>query len=182
MEHWTFRPHLQNFPLKNFLIFSWKTCSEKFLIFSRKKPLIFWKRKSRKNPYVSGNRFVLYFSKRNLLILQETELSYVLGKVYSEPETYLELEAFSEPWHVSNPRHIQNSIKHLYGTFCKNNYLEHLKKVLIFLYMSGNGNPKKFLIFSQKEAVLIFHETETSKKILYISGNGAIFKLYLYDN
>ena len=31
-------------------------------------------------------------------------------------------------------------------------------------YISGNGNPKKFLIFSQKEAVLILQETETPIK------------------
>ena len=33
-------------------------------------------------------------------------------------------------------------------------------------YISGNGNPKKFLIFSQKEAVLILQETETPIKFL----------------
>ena len=50
----------------------------------------------------------LYFGKRNFYILQETELSYtsqtelsyILGKVYLEPEAYLELEACSEPWHI----------------------------------------------------------------------------------
>ena len=32
--------------------------------------------------------------------------------------------------------------------------------------------PKKFLIFSQNKAFLIFRKTETPKNILYISGNG----------
>ena len=31
-------------------------------------------------------------------------------------------------------------------------------------YTSGNKNPKKFLIFSQKKAVLIFWQTEPPKK------------------
>ena len=33
-------------------------------------------------------------------------------------------------------------------------------------YASGNGNPKKILIFSQKKAALIFREKETLKKLL----------------
>ena len=33
-------------------------------------------------------------------------------------------------------------------------------------YTSENGNSKKFLIFSQKKAFLIFQETETLKKLL----------------
>ena len=37
--------------------------------------------------------------------------------------------------------------------------------------LSGS-NVKKFLIFSQKKAFLIFWEKETSKQISYISGNG----------
>ena len=32
-------------------------------------------------------------------------------------------------------------------------------------YTSGNRNPEKFLIFSQKKAFLIFQETETLKKL-----------------
>ena len=44
-----------------------------------------------------------------------------------------------------------------------------LKKVLI--EFSGS-NIKKFLIFSQKKAFLIFRETDAPQKTLYISGNG----------
>ena len=59
-----------------------------------------------------------------------------------------------------------------------------LKKVLIFSCILGNGisssNIKKFLIFSQKKAFLVFWEMETPKKFVmfqemelsYISGNG----------
>ena len=37
----------------------------------------------------------------------------------------------------------------------------------------SNSNIKKFIIFSQKKAFLIFRETKTPKQIPYISGNGA---------
>ena len=36
----------------------------------------------------------------------------------------------------------------------------------------SDPNIKKFLKFSQKKTFLIFRETETPKKIPYISGNG----------
>ena len=35
-------------------------------------------------------------------------------------------------------------------------------------FILGNRNTKKFLIFSQKEAILIFRETKTPKKNSYI--------------
>ena len=44
-------------------------------------------------------------------------------------------------------------------------------------YISGNGNPKKFLIFSQKEAVLILQETETPIKFLILSKESFSFLL-----
>ena len=34
-------------------------------------------------------------------------------------------------------------------------------------YISGNGSPNKFLIFSRKKIVLIFQKIETLKKSLY---------------
>ena len=52
----------QKFYLKKLLtFFPKKTCSEKVSYLFSKKALIFWKRKSRKNPYISGNRTSLYF-------------------------------------------------------------------------------------------------------------------------
>ena len=40
-------------------------------------------------------------------------------------------------------------------------------------YISGTEAPKKFLLFSQEKAFLIFQETENpKKKTPYISGNG----------
>ena len=63
---------------------------------------------------------------KKFFIFQETELSYIPGKEYSEPWhngtflsfgnrtfrtlAYLELEVCSEPWYFQNPRHIQNSL------------------------------------------------------------------------
>ena len=40
-------------------------------------------------------------------------------------------------------------------------------------YTSGNENPIKLPIFSQKKAVLIFLETEAPLNNPYISGNGS---------
>ena len=59
--------------------------------------------------------------------------------------------------------------------FAKNSYLAHIRKVLIFFYISGNGNSSS----SIKKAFLIFQETESPKKffifqeteVSYISGN-----------
>ena len=57
------------------------------------------------------------------------EPSYISGKVYSElwhngtflyfgkglfrALAYLELEAYSEPWYIQDPTHIQDNAKHL---------------------------------------------------------------------
>ena len=43
-----------------------------------------------------------------------------------------------------------------------------------FIILQETEAPKKFIIFSQKKAVLIFWETETPPKIPYISGNGLL--------
>ena len=92
-----------------------------------------------------------------------------------------------------------------HGRFCKNSYLANFsasagkKKITIrkFLklqengtikklscifskehcsYISQNGNPEKFPIFSPTKAFLIFLEMEIPKKILYISGNGTFLQ------
>ena len=48
------------------------------------------------------------------------------------------------------------------------------RKFLIFRNMElSNSNIKKFLIFAQNKAFLIFWDTETQKKNPYISENGA---------
>ena len=44
-----------------------------------------------------------------------------------------------------------------------------------FLYLRKRKPPKKFIILSQKKAVLIFQETETPKKFLCNSGNGTSY-------
>ena len=83
-------------------------------------------------------------------ILPETELSYISGNrtfLYFEKgifrtQVYLELEAYSEPWHIHNYgifrtmiylEHYQTSKME---SFAKRSHLGHLKKVITF---SGNG-------------------------------------------
>ena len=58
----------------------------------------------KKHSYISGNGK----PEKNIYI---SELSYISGK--GRTLTYLELQAYSEPWYIQNPRHIQNSVKHL---------------------------------------------------------------------
>ena len=123
MEPCTFQPQFPKFSLKNSSYFSllWK----RFLHFL-KKPLIFWKRKPRKNLYISGNGTFLYLRRRNFLILPEMELSYTSGNgtfLYLRrrnflilPETelsYISGKVYSEPWYIQNQKHIHNTVKYL---------------------------------------------------------------------
>ena len=74
----------------------------------------------------------LIFSQKSFFNFQKTELSYILGKVYSNP------------WHIQNP------FKHLQWNDLQNkSYLAHflsqarkIKKILrkSVSYISGNGN------------------------------------------
>ena len=97
---------VSNSKIKKFLIFS-QNKRKVFLYSLKKAPHTFWprppkvflksllwksflyflkenrnfqKRKPRKNPYISGNGTFLYFRRRHIFILQETELSYTSGK------------------------------------------------------------------------------------------------------
>ena len=76
-----------------------KTCSEKVSYIFSKKPLIFWKRKSQKTPYISGNGTFLNFPKRNFFIFRQKYIqnpsifrtrSIFRTLVYLEPKTYSE--------------------------------------------------------------------------------------------
>ena len=117
MEPCTFHPQPQKF-------FPKKTAPKKFLIFSPKKSLIFWKRKSRQNPYISVNGTFLYFRRWNFFILHETKL-YISGKVYSEPQHI-------QNYGIFRTRGIFKTMSNIYDrTFC-NSYLARLKKILIF--------------------------------------------------
>ena len=128
----------------------------------------------------------LYFLKKAFLIFRKWNFleRYISGKVYLEPQ------------------HIQNTVKRLWWIVLqKSSYLVHSltqarknkkiypeKKFPIFWeilalilknhYISGNRNPKKLLIFSQKEAVLILQEMETPKKFLIFFQKKA-FLIYL---
>ena len=92
-----------------------------------------------KIPYIFLKESFLIFRKTRtpkiFFIFEKTKLSYISGKVYSEPWhnitflyfgksiiqntditellEYLEQKAYSEPWYIYNSRHIQNTVKHL---------------------------------------------------------------------
>ena len=130
MEPLTFQPRSPKFfPKKNFLFFPKKSCSEKVSYIFSKKALIFWKQKPRKNS--------LNFRKRKFLIFQETKLSYISEKVYSEPSMFRTRGIFrsliySEPWHFRT-RGIFRTQSNIYDrTFCKISYLAYF---LIFREM-----------------------------------------------
>ena len=75
------------------------------------------KRKHRKNfLYFFKRKLSLYFTKRNFLIFRERYIqrpNIFRTRGIFRTVTYLELEAYSEPWFIQNPRHIQNTVKHL---------------------------------------------------------------------
>ena len=72
----------------------------------------------------------LYFGKS---IIQNTNITELLE--------YLEQKAYSEPWYIYNPRHIQNTVKHLrWNAFAKINQLRSFKGNAQFIFLC---NPKK---------------------------------------
>ena len=67
-------------------------------------------------------KFFIY-SQKSFSNFQKLELSYIFLKkktfflhfrkgIFRTP-AYLELEVYSGPWYIQNPRHIQNTVKHL---------------------------------------------------------------------
>ena len=74
------------------------------------------------------------------LMFQETELSYIFRKLYSEP------------WYIQNLRHIQNTIKHLRWNLLALilTYFLYFLKTKFFLYFG-----KQFLIFLESELSFI---------------------------
>ena len=103
---------LCNLQSKHSKSFPKKTCSEKVSYNFSKKPLIFWKRKSKKKS--------LYFRKQNFLKLPETDLFYISAKVYSEPQ------------HIQNQKHIQNlgilRTQDIFRTLSKNSTFLYFEK------------------------------------------------------
>ena len=87
---------------------------QKRIIYFLKKILIFWKRKTLKNS--------LYFKKRNFLILQETQLSYISRKIYSETQ-YIQSQK-----HIQKPGIYSTQDIFIFRTLPKNRYQ------CIFLY------------------------------------------------
>ena len=101
-----------------------------------------------------------------------------MRRVYSEPKAY------SEPWYIQKPRHIQNTAIDLYPTFCQNSYLTHFlnqsskhlikirskKSSYIFLYFRKWNLMglilKNFLYFLKRKLFLYFGKRRLQKKIL----------------
>ena len=155
----------QKFSLKKFLtFFPKKSCSEKISYIFLKKSLIFWKRNPPQNSHISGNGTFLYFGKGIFRTL-----------------------AYSEPWHVQNhgifrTRDIFRTLPNIYdGMFCINSYLARLKKVLIFSYISGNGNPEKTYYIFSKESCFYIPGNRDPEKIHCVSGNGNSKKLPIFQ-
>ena len=61
--------------------------------------------------YISGNGTFLYFLKKMFFLNFRRRIFKTLA--------YLELEAYSEPWYIHNPRHIISMSKIYDGTFYK---------------------------------------------------------------
>ena len=131
MEPCTFRPRPPKFfPKKSLVFLPKKTCSEKVSYTFSKKLQTFWDG--------SLEKF------RNVLILPEIELSYILKNTKNVFRTL----TFLEPWHIQNygifrTRGIFRTLSSIYDeTFCKNSYLVHL---LIFreMELSSLSEPEK---------------------------------------
>ena len=101
----------------------------------------------------------LYFEKRNFLALILKFFSYISGNEDSEKDSLYPQKAS----YISGNRTFQSKLEKSY-------------------YTSGNGNHKKFLIFSYKKAFLTFPETETPSppKKVYVSGKKFIFQIKVY--
>ena len=98
---------------------------------------------------------------------------------------YLDLEAYSEPWYIQKPRHIQSTVKHI-RKFCKNSYLAHF--LASFLILFSEKKPLKiFLKFSQKsfayilgreiEKFIKFPEMEFSSIMFFLDFRKLIFEV-----
>ena len=95
----------------------------------------------------------LYFLEKSFSNFQETELSYISGKVYSE------LEAYSEHCQTSTMEHFPRLAQKI-----KKKFLYFFIFLKIKLY---SPNIQKVLIFSQRKAFLIFRKRKNPKKSLY---------------
>ena len=75
----------------------------KFLILLGLIPFFYFLKKKKKKKIRKSN-FLLFFLKKLFLYF---------GKGIFRTLPYVELEAYSEPSYIQNPRHIQNTVKHL---------------------------------------------------------------------
>ena len=132
-----------------------KTCSEKVSYIFSKKPLIFWKRKSQKNPYISGNRTFLNFPKRNFFIFWQ---KYIQNPSIFRTRSIFRTLVYSE--HCQTTTINYNN----YVPFCKNSYLGHSLSLSL-------KNKKSSYIFRKCKFLAL-----TLRKCLYFLKR----KLFLY--
>ena len=134
----------QNFSIKKFLIFfPKKSTLKKFLIFSQK------------SRQFSGNG-----NPEKVLIFQVVELCYISERYIRNPNIFRTL-TYSELWHMQNPRHIQNTVKHLRWNVLQKQLPSALS------YISRNGTLQPFC--AQKT------EKNPLETVLTFSGNVKTF-------
>ena len=113
----------------------------KFIMFSQKKAALIFQKKETPKKFLmfketENLKSFLYFRKRNFLLFQEKELSYISGKVYSEPKhfrtrsifktlTCLELEACSE--------HCQTSTMERFAKIATYNHFHNILRLFYVL-------------------------------------------------
>ena len=96
----------QTFSLKIITLFLKKTCSKKV-------------------SYIFSKKTFLIFRKRNFLICSHKKFFFYFGKGIFRTLACLELEAYSEPYYIQNPRHIQHTVKHLRWNVLQKSYVAH---------------------------------------------------------
>ena len=119
---------------------------------------------SQKSPRFPGNGTFLYFGKS------------IFRGALSIFRTMTSLES----WHIQNlgiflTQGIIRTPLNIYdGTFYKNSFLVHIRKVLLFSYASENGNPEETSNIFSKESFSYNSGSRNLEKIRYISGNGTL--------
>ena len=156
---------LCNLQSKHSKSFPKKSCSEKVSYNFSKKPLIFWKRKSKKNPYISGNRTFLKFPKRTFFIFRQKYIqnpSIFRTRSIFRTLVYLEPKIYSEHCQKIALSYISRN-----GTFWHK-----IEKVFVFRKKELSSLKNKKISTATFRAQKIKNLTLT--KISYISKNGTV--------
>ena len=146
---------------------------KKLLIFSRKEIFLIFRETSKKS-----------------FIFQETELSYISGKVYLEPQ-HIQNQNHIQNYSIFRTRGIQNTVEYLLwnasqkqlpsalsyisrnGTFwLQYSEISYIFSKEIFSYIPRNGKPEKISYIFLKESFFYISGNGNPEKIPYVSGNG----------